>query len=102
LKNDTLNKELTFTIYPNETIGIGIYITDCLIDTNMNFKHYMEFKKGEPLKYSPPFRIDKENVLLSIDQLSAVIRSLVETDLKDVVENYEWITFPTYNPKDDY
>jgi hypothetical protein len=102
LKNDSLNRELTFTIYPREAIKIEIYITNCVINKSMNFKDYMEFKKGEPPKYSPPFIVDGGNLVKSVDQLFAVIKSLIETNLKDVVGNHEWITFPKYDPKEGY
>lgn len=102
MENNGINRELTFTIYPRAITEIEIYVTDCNIDQSMNFKHYIEFKKGNPPEHTQEFVIDKSDMISSVNKISTDIRLLIENDLKDVVFNHEWITFPTYDPRDDY
>jgi hypothetical protein len=102
LKNERLNRKLVFTIYPRTTVEIEVYITDCNTNLSIDFKHYAEFKQGNPLKHTKQFVVDEENLSLSVDSFSAYIRSLIESNLKDVVFGKEWITFPVFDPRDDY
>jgi hypothetical protein len=102
LSNNILKRKITFAITPREEIRISVYINDMIMKQSLDLKDYIEFKKGTPPKYNPPFIIDDYNLEQSIHNLSANIRLLMETNLKDVVGNREWITFPTFDPRDDY
>ncbi|MET3981039.1 hypothetical protein ABIB62_003558 [Mucilaginibacter sp. UYP25] len=102
MKNDALNRHLIFTIYPRATTEIEIYITDCSTDLSMNIKHYTEFKKGNVAKPTSDFIVNMNNPSLSVSEISTYLQSLFETDLKDVVYGKQWITFPTYDARDEY
>lgn len=102
LINHTNGRELNFTILPREIFRIEVFITNTTIDESLDIKHYMEFKDGDPLKYSPPFVIDENNLIVSTHHVLSKVKNVIQTDLKDVVMNKEWITIPTYDPKDNY
>jgi hypothetical protein len=70
IKNNSINSELTFTIYPRAVTEIEVNITDCNIDQSMNFKHYIEFKKGNPPQHTQEFVVDKYDLIASVNNFS--------------------------------
>lgn len=99
-KNIHANRLLVVDIKSRKDIRLVIFIHNLLDEKNLGLEDYLSFKNGNPPHYNPPFILDPDYLLESIDKVTVVVRNLVETDLKKVIDGIEWITIPSYDPRD--
>lgn len=99
-ENFAKDRIVCFTIYPRKSNEIDVTISDADMDETLTLTSYVNFINGERPKYCPPYKLEEENLIKSIDSLSIYIRQFFEHDLKQVLAGEKWIAIPSYDPRD--
>lgn len=101
-QNISINREFVIIIRPRDQIYIDAYLRNTIFNEGMSLVNFIAFSNGAPPRYNPPFTLNAENLNNSIDDLSKLIKSLFDHELKNVKEGNEWIDIPVYDVRDEY
>lgn len=98
--NIQANRSVFIDVNMRKEIRLPITIQKIAPKENLPLVDYIAFQNGQRPHYNPPFILERDNFADSIDQVTMIVRNLFETSLKEVVEGKEWITIPSYDPRD--
>ncbi|PSL27432.1 hypothetical protein CLV60_108290 [Dyadobacter jiangsuensis] len=101
--NSALNRSVYFDFMPRDIYQIDIFIEDSLSEISFSISDYLTYERtAQPIRQSTSFRLDKNDFEEQLKRLLREVNSLLNYQLRSVMEGKVMVRIPSQDLRDDY